>query len=369
MSVAAFGWRMPVDVRFGAGCSEQIADDLGDREALVLAFEPAEALGLRERWRMALGNRLLDWVTVPEGLSSIALARRLAGRVWPQLAAAPGCVLVGLGGGSTLDIAKLLRCRPATGAGGFDAIAAALRGHAPWPALTLARLWLVPTTAGTGSEVTRWATLWDTEAEPAVKRSFDEPWGWADRAFVDPLLTLSCPHAVTRDCALDTLAHALEALWNRHANPVSDRLAVQAARRVVETLPGLLDKPRDEALREQMSLAALEAGFAFSQTRTALAHALSYDVTLQRGVPHGLACALWLPTAWRLAIGRSARADAALAEVFEAPAEQGADRLSNWLRSLGIDATPAAYGIADAEARVEAALASPRGRNFIGAAA
>ena len=368
MSVAAFGWRMPVDVRFGAGCSEQIADDLGDRDVLALAFEPAEALGLRERWSAAFGARLLDWVSVPEGLSSIALARRLAGRVWPRLAAAPGCVLVGLGGGSTLDIAKLLRCRPATG-GGFDAIAAALRGLAPWPSLTLAPLWLVPTTSGTGSEVTRWATLWDTEAEPAVKHSFDEPWGWAERAFVDPLLPLTCPTAVTRDCALDTLAHALEALWNRHANPVSDRLAVRAAQRVIETLPGLLHAPRSRALREQMSLAALEAGLAFSQTRTALAHALSYDVTLKLGIPHGQACALWLPTAWRLAVGRSPRADAALAEVFDAPADAGPELLANWLRSIGLDATPAAYGITDAGARVAAALASPRGRNFIGAAA
>jgi alcohol dehydrogenase class IV len=209
--------------------------------------------------------------------------------------------------------------------------------------------------------------VWDNESQPAVKRSLDEPWGYAERAFVDPALTLSCPAAVTRDSALDALAHALESLWNRQANPLSDRLAVQAARRVIAYLPDLLAQPQDLGLRTQLSLAALEAGMAFSQTRTALAHALSYEMTLTLGTPHGLACALWLPTAWTLALGRSARTDASLAAVFDVPAAEGAARLRDWLQGLGIAATPAAFGITDAEARVQAALHSPRGRNFLGA--
>ncbi|MCU0922720.1 MAG: alcohol dehydrogenase, partial [Burkholderiaceae bacterium] len=85
------------------------------------------------------------------------------------------------------------------------------------------------------------------------------------------------------------------------------------------------------------------------------------------GTPHGLACALWLPTAWTLALGRSARTDASLAAVFDVPAAEGAARLRDWLQGLGIAATPAAFGITDAEARVQAALHSPRGRNFLGA--
>jgi phosphonate metabolism-associated iron-containing alcohol dehydrogenase len=361
----SFDWRMPVHVRFGAGCSDGLAGTLGRRSALVLAFEPAARLGLETQWRAELGDRLVDWVPVPEGLSSLDHARTLAQRVWPALAATPDCVLVAVGGGSTLDLAKLLRCRPADGR--FDGVAAALRGSASWPALLRAPLWLLPTTAGTGSEVTRWATVWDTASEPAVKRSLDEAWGYAERAFVDPALTLSCPAAVTRDSALDALAHALESLWNRHANPVSDRLAVQAARRILAYLPDLLAQPQDLGLRTQLSLAALEAGMAFSQTRTALAHALSYEMTLAPGTPHGLACALWLPTAWTLALGRNARTDASLAAVFDGPAAEGPARLRDWLQGLGIDATPAAFGITDADARVQAALQSPRGRNFVGA--
>jgi alcohol dehydrogenase class IV len=227
----------------------------------------------------------------------------------------------------------------------------------------------VPTTAGTGSEVTRWATLWDTDGPVAVKRSFDEPWGFAERAFVDPVLTLSAPAALTRDTALDSFAHALEALWNRHANPVSDALAVQAARRVRAHLAGVRAAPAALAGREQLSLAALEAGLAFAQTRTALAHALSYALTLEQGLPHGLAVAAWLPTACRLAVGCDARVDAALEAVFEGPATAAPETLRQWLGGLGVPADPAALGVADSEARVQAALASARGRNFIGAEA
>jgi alcohol dehydrogenase len=363
---APFGWQLPVALRFGAGCSDELAAALAGRAAVVLAFPPAEALGLRGRWQAALGAQLRGWVTAPDGLSSISRACALSVVLWPLMD--DDTVLVAVGGGTTLDLAKVLRCRPAEG--GFEAVAAALRGQAPWPDMRPAPLWLLPTTAGTGSEVTRWATVWDTEAEPAVKRSLDEPWGYAERAFVDPALTLSCPPEVTRDTALDTLAHALEALWNRHANPLSSALAVAAARGVLRHLPALLQQPRDLGLRSQLALASLQAGLAFSQTRTALAHALSYDLTLQQGVPHGLACALWLPTAWRLALGRSADTDAALAQVFDRSAADGLLALQHWLQGLGVatgDQAFAALGIHDASQRVQAALGSTRGRNFIGA--
>ena len=170
---------------------------------------------------------------------------------------------------------------------------------------------------------------------------------------------------MTRDTALDALAHALEALWNRHANPVSSRLAITAARRIIAHLPGCLQRPDDLAVRCELSLAALEAGLAFSQTRTALAHALSYALTIEDAVPHGLACAIWLPTVWALAAGQDATVDRRLGEVFGDVPCRGAARLLKWLRALGVDARPEAFGVRDAPQRISAALASARGRNFI----
>jgi NADPH-dependent glutamate synthase beta subunit-like oxidoreductase len=93
MSVA-FDWRMPVQLRFGSGCTRGLASELGNRPVLVLAFEPAAALGLQAAWTHALGSQLQAWIPVPEGLSTLSLARALAARVWPLLAAQPDAVLL-----------------------------------------------------------------------------------------------------------------------------------------------------------------------------------------------------------------------------------------------------------------------------------
>jgi len=363
----SFNWHMPVPVRFGSGTAAAMAEALGSQHAVLLTYAGALQHAAPAQLRATLGEQVSAVVEVPDGLSTVALARRLSARVWPLLAAQPGGVLLAVGGGSVLDLAKLLRCRPRDG--DFEALLPSLRGEGPWPALRLERLWLLPTTAGTGSEVTPWATIWDTDAEPPAKRSFDETFGFAERAFVDPEFTYSCPSPVMRDSALDALSHALEALWNRHANPVSDSLALSAARRVIAALPAAQADAGDLHTRVHLSLAALEAGLAFAQTRTALAHALSYDLTLKAGTPHGLACAVWLPTAWRLAAGRDAGLDQRLAQIFRTPAEHGAACLCAWLREVGVNPRPDSLGVNDADARVAQALASTRGRNFIGAPA
>jgi ABC-type nitrate/sulfonate/bicarbonate transport system permease component len=166
-----FAWHQPVDLRFGDGCSNELSATLGHQPVVVLAFEPAGALGLRQRWQYALGARLQAWVPVADRLSSIAYARELVPLVWPHLK--PDTVLVAVGGGTTLDLAKVLRCKPLDS--DFEALAKALRGQAPWPAMQQAPLWLLPTTAGTGSELTRWATVWDTEAQPPASAAWTSP--------------------------------------------------------------------------------------------------------------------------------------------------------------------------------------------------
>jgi phosphonate metabolism-associated iron-containing alcohol dehydrogenase len=364
MDTQTWTWQLPVALRFGPGALSAVAAELGGRPCVVLALEPAEALGWRDTWTQALGRSLVGWLSVPEGLSTVSMARQLSIPLWPLLARPDPPVLVALGGGSVMDLAKFLRCRPE--GHDFEALAAAVRRREAWPPLQRAPLWLVPTTAATGSEVTRWATLWDTDSEAVQKLSFDEDFGWADRAFVDPELSASCPVEVMRDGALDALAHALEAIWNRHANPVSDALAMSAASRILAILPQALAQPLEPAWRAELSLAALTAGIAFSQTRTALAHALSYAVTLEQGLPHGRACAIWLPMVWRLAIGISPPVDHRLGQLFACPADEGAARLEHWLMAVGVSPSPQAHGVADAAQRVIQALSSDRGRTFIG---
>ncbi len=228
----------------------------------------------------------------------------------------------------------------------------------------------VPTTAGTGSEVTPWATVWQREGDSPKKYSLSSPQLWAELALLDPELTLSQPRRVMRNSALDALSHALDSIWNVNANPISDALAVSGARAILSALPVAWQTPSDLAARETLMEASLQAGLAFSATRTALAHSLSYPLTLSHGLPHGLACSFVLPLVWRLAAGVSVGRDQVLARIFGEHETSPDLRLAAFLESVDVATTFAAHGIAADEARrlIEDAARGERGRNFIHAA-
>lgn len=357
----------PVDVHAGCGSLAALPRLLGARRAILIAFPEASGLGLVERIRDLLGERLAAVETEVRPNPDVAWLAPMYERLWrdhPEVE----CI-VALGGGSVIDCAKVMLTRPATGR--FDELQALLEGAPPDPASTLRhrRLLAIPTTAGTGSEVTPWATVWDQAR--ARKLSLQLPWTWPQAAIVDAELMLSLPHAATLASGLDALSHALESLWNVHRNPVSASLAVSAVRSILATLPALLERPHSRDLRERLATAALQAGLAFSNTRTALAHSLSYDITLQHGTPHGIACSFSLPRIMRLAAGRDAELDALLRSAFDAGhIDEAIDTLSAFLQDLGVSVDPASYGIAEADwsARIAQALAGARGRNFIAAA-
>jgi alcohol dehydrogenase class IV len=169
--------------------------------------------------------------------------------------------------------------------------------------------------------------------------------------------------------ALDALSHALEAIWNVNANPVSDTFAVAAARETMATLPALLAAPGDGTLRSRMALAALKAGLAFSNTRTALAHSISYEMTLRFGLPHGIACSFTLPMVLERATGIDEARDAVLASVFDGDLANAPRRLAAFLSGVGVETDFRAYGVSDEDSRrmIAQALEGVRGLNFIGA--
>jgi len=276
-------------------------------------------------------------------------------------------VIVALGGGSTLDTAKVLAVTPPSG--DFADLVASLAANETFIPASAKALIAIPTTAGTGSEVTPWATVWDRAS--GRKHSLHTRGTWPEAAIVDPTLTVSAPHAITLQSGLDALSHALEAIWNVNANPVSDALAVSAARRMLRTLPRLVDRLGDVALREDAALAALEAGFAFSNTRTALAHSISYEMTLRHGLAHGIACSFTLPLVLERAIGRRTDRDAVLARAFDVPLSRAPEHLAAWLAGLDVSTRFESYGVSadESHALIETALCGARGRNFIGATA
>lgn len=355
----------PVAIHVGAGSLEALPRLVQGRPVALVTFPEARDLGLIDRLEALLPGQLRFIVEDVRPNPDVAELAPLYQRFWQQ--AGDDWMVLALGGGSSIDTAKALMV--GTESGDFEQLLELLDRGAPFTPSRSLPLVAVPTTAGTGSEVTPWATIWDAARQKKYSLHLDCTWPAA--AVIDAQLMLSLPRSVTVASGLDALSHALESIWNVNANPVSDSLAVSAVREVLEVLPALAARLDDLVLRERMALAALKAGLAFSNTKTALAHSISYDMTLRLGLPHGIACSFTLPMVLGLAWGRSADRDAVLHELFgtDLPAAQA--RLRGLLQALGVKTEFTDYGVSDAEAEAMTAkaLQGPRGRNFIGAPA
>ncbi|MDR0883447.1 MAG: iron-containing alcohol dehydrogenase [Oscillospiraceae bacterium] len=262
-------WHNPVRVIFGTGAAAGLGDVLTqngwERPALVAS-------------RSALGSGVLrtgDFV----GVFSDVRPNPTHGNVRDCAAflrTVQADVVVALGGGSVLDCAKIA-------------------AHTDSLALPLVAL---PTTAGTGSEVTMISVLSDDHT--GAKAPVAAPKMYPHTALVDPRLTLSVPPRVTADTGMDALSHALEALWSRNHNPASDALAKQAARLILRSIENAYADGADLSAREALSEGALLAGLAFAQTKTAGVHACSFPLTADYGLTHGAACAFTLAAFTRL---------------------------------------------------------------------
>ena len=351
----------PVRSVYGAGALSSLPDLLAGRRAMLVTFPEARALGLVARIEQLLKDQLVGVIDDVRPNPDVAELKALYENFWRD---ADGTeVIVALGGGSAIDTAKALMV--GTASGSFDDLVALLAAGKPFVPAQVKTLIAVPTTAGTGSEVTPWATIWDRERK--VKHSLHLRQTWPSVALIDPELMLSLPASVTLQSGLDALSHALESIWNVNANPVSDTFAVAAAREILDTLPQLMERLGDVEPRGRMALAALKAGMAFSNTRTALAHSSSYEMTLHYGLPHGIACSFPLPMVLQRALGRRADRDAVLAQAL-GPLDGAPQRLAAFIEKLGVKTRFADYGVSDeqAEKMVAHALTGARGKNFIG---
>lgn len=200
-----------------------------------------------------------------------------------------GCVL-GLGGGSAIDAAKVLattipsRTAPTLCQLFRDKVVPRWSQRLP--------LVVIPTTSGTGAEVTPFATVWDHKEHN--KNSLIGEFLYPDTALLDATLTLTLGEEDTLYPALDTISHALESLWNKNCTPVTRIFAFQALALSNQALPLVMKEPCNLELRHNLQIASLLAGFAISQTKTAIAHSISYFFTAYHQVPHGLACSFTL---------------------------------------------------------------------------
>lgn len=349
----------PVRIRFGAGALNEIGDLIQGRTYCLVTYGEPVFLDIAKRIENIAGPAALIIDNVAPNPDFGVLSETCAqyGSALP----APE-VIVALGGGSVIDTAKVI----AAGANGFGPVKRYLEEGDGEDALTAFPIIAIPTTAGTGSEVTCWATVWD--AANGRKHSLSHRTLYPTDAVVDPELMVGMPRELTVNTGLDALSHALESIWNVNGNPVSTNHAVYAATEVLSALPGLIDDPQNLDLRTRIARAATFAGLAFSNTKTALAHSISYHITLNHGTPHGLACSFSLAMVMRSAIGASDACDDGLRRIFGEDLSAGADRLEEFLVNLGVSVDKADYGVEDEEWRtlIESAISGERGRNFIG---
>jgi len=360
--MAHWQYHNPVAVHFGAGVLERLPSVLRGRKASIVTFPEANGFGLLPRLERLVGGSLVGVIDQTQPNPDVDGLDALYRAFWREQRESE--VIVAVGGGSALDTAKALMV--GTESGEFDALVTLLATGKPFTPHRVKTLIAVPTTSGTGSEVTGWATVWNRAA--GKKYSLHLPETWPEAALVDPELTLSLPAGPTLAAGLDALSHALESIWNINANPVSDNHAVAAARLVLATLPALMKNMGDIELRRRMALAALTAGLAFSNTRTALAHSISYDMTMHHGLPHGIACSFTLGMVLQRAIGKSAERDAVLARVFDVPLAEAPAVMHDFLEGLGVSTRFESYGVTEAESArmITNALDGVRGKNFIG---
>ena len=199
-------------------------------------------------------------------------------------------VVVAVGGGSVMDVGKSLCCFYGKEVDSPDEMRKIISEKAYGQPKTK---WIgVPTTSGTGSEVTCWATIWDPSQN--MKRSVESRENFAYAAVVDPDLTKSMPLKLAVSSALDAVAHAVESYWAKATNTVSRGLALEAIRTIMGSIDKLLADQGSLEAREQMAKGSMMAGMAFSNTRTTGCHSISYPLTMHHGIPHGAAVSLLL---------------------------------------------------------------------------
>ena len=278
------------------------------------------------------------------------------------------CV-VGFGGGSSMDVAKLAALLARNGRPLAEAYGV---GQATGPRLPLV---LVPTTAGTGSEVTPISIVTTGESE---KKGVVSPLLLPDVALLDAELTLGLPPHVTAATGIDAMVHAIEAFTTKRLkNPISDALATQALRLLAGALHRACRSPSDIGAREDMLLGACLAGMAFANAPVAAVHALAYPVGARFHVPHGLSNSLVLAPVIRFNLPAATPLYAQLRDVVQ-PGTAGSERmkaeafvdylgglagelgLPTRLRDVGIGAGDVAQLAADAMKQTRLLINNPR---------
>lgn len=355
--------RLP-PVTFGAGSVGQVAEEarrVAASRVLVVTDPGVASSGVAGHVRdlleaAGIATGVYDRVPAEPSVASVEVA-------FEAWRAGNYDAVVGVGGGSSLDTAKGISIRTAN-----DGPVSRYFGVEQLPARGVPYI-LLPTTAGTGSEVTPSAIFDDTDRQ--LKAGIVSSRLMASAAIIDPDLTVSCPPHVTAAAGLDALTHALEAYVAVKANPMSDLYALEAVRLVGQHLRGAVARGTDRVARSGQLLASLYGGVTIVAAGTGLCHAMAYPLGSAYHVPHGVANALLLPAVMAYNLPADLTKFARLAEALgesvsglslRAAAERSVEAVRQLSRDVGLPGGLRAVGVPESalEGFVPGALSAAR---------
>lgn len=205
-------------------------------------------------------------------------------------------LVVAIGGGSVMDMAKSLCCIYGNDIRNEEELRQGIKKKAFTRPFCK---WVgVPTTAGTGSEVTCWATVWNNIENS--KLSLESKYNYAYAAMVDPQFASTMPASLAVSSALDAVSHATEAYWAKASNLISKTYSLRAISLIMNNIMDLFNKDKQETAHNYMAQGSVLAGLAFSNTKTTACHSLSYPLTLKYHIPHGTAVSMLIEPVMRV---------------------------------------------------------------------
>jgi len=332
-----FSYYMPTKIVYGINELNNIDKYINERKTLLITSEGFIKRGLVDK----LKSKTTYIVDVISEIKSHPEFKDLK-TTYSKIAKIDFEVILAIGGGSVLDASKFFSVQNDNKEAQF--VEDMIKGKLPKEDYKLIPIISVPTTAGTGSEITPWATIWDMDEKK--KYSLHLPDLFSEIALYDPTLTLSVPKDITIQTGLDTLSHALESIWNKNASEITVNYAVKSAKLIINNLVSLSNDLENLEYRDNIMKACMYAGLAFSNTQTAIAHAMSYYITAHKGIDHGIACSFTLPMLIDNVIGKYDFIDSALKDIF---GKLSSNKLRDILKELDISTSFLDYNISDDE--------------------
>jgi alcohol dehydrogenase class IV len=342
--VDPFTHHMPTRLLVGLGSLDKLGEEVAriNRRCIIVTGRRAARLtGLLERVQDALLEARIESVlfdqvepnpTIDTIRDGAAFARSKQAR-W----------VLGVGGGSAIDAAKAI----ALTASGDEDISTFFSGARPSrPPLPVVA---IPTTSGTGSEVTPFAVVTDVSAGDKVGLAM--PQLFPRLAILDPQVTTTMPESVTVDTGLDAMCHAIEALFSTQRSLLSDLYARSALDRIVNHLPAARSDPNDLDARAELQLASTFAGMAIANTATLVPHAMGYPVTVRYDLPHGRVTALLMPAFLERLLDQEPDRVAFVGQVLGDP-DDPSTALRKFIESLGVAPRLGAYGVLEKDIEI-----------------